>query len=368
MNEIKQLYAGKLFDEKYTGERVPTLFEALTLFKERPELYFGVEIKGDNKKAADAAVEMLREFDVLDNCWFYAWDATIIKYLKQAHSVRTMGYPYFIMANLSSAPDYYDYCDEIGLPGDFLSKDLAAQIFADGKTMRAFCMDDEENVIYAVECGASAITANNPVPLMEYLDKHDLRIRNENRKIKVSDKIEVIADARGNLKFTDAVSSGADKVIIDAKCDDLEDKLKYIAEKNNIKVCIDIKGKDEKYADFVMALIDKTKVIDKAEIYTTHTVMLKYIKKTYGIHTIANPAYFMEEIEDNRDFYDYRDEVFVPYQLISKMFCKKMQKKGLKMIMETKTDKAYLNYIIDFGASSVITKEPKEILRLLNER
>ena len=45
-----------------------------------------------------------------------------------------------------------------------------------------------------------------------------------------------------------------------------------------------------------------------------------------------------------------------------------MQKKGMKMIMETKADKEYIEYLIDYDASSVIAKEPKEVLKYLNNK
>jgi len=370
LEEIKELDAGKLFSEEFAGEKVPTLFEILTLFSQNPKLCFGVEIKGDNKKSADVAVKMLNEFKMIERCWFYAWDATIVKYLKQTHGVRTMGYPDFIMMNLDCAPDYYEYCDEIGLPGDFLSSALCNKIFSDGKTIRAFCMDTEEDVIDAIDCGVNAITSNNPVPLINYLNKHDMRYDREYSYIKQSDEIAVVADCREIInvdELKDAESKGADKVLISADGKKFDEFMKFLSENSQLDIIIELKGANEKTADAVYDIIEKCGVKERTSILTKNTVMLKYVKREYNLFTFAYPAYNMEEIEENRDFYGFRDDAFVPAELISKRLCKKLQGKGMKMMMASNADFDEIMERIDHGASALLTKEPDKVIELLKE-
>ena len=183
LEEIKTLDAGSHFDEKFKGEKVPTLRETLDLLSTDPKMLYGVEIKGRDVRCADVTIEMLREYGIVDRCWFYTWNCVVLKHLKTKYGdeVRTMAYPDFTMQDIEQVPEFYDYRDEVGIGNYFLSKALCTKIQTqDKKRMRMFCMDNEEDVIDAIEHGASAITANDPVPLLKYLNEHNMRIDKDN--------------------------------------------------------------------------------------------------------------------------------------------------------------------------------------------
>jgi glycerophosphoryl diester phosphodiesterase len=86
LGELKKLDAGAWFDNKYTGERIPTLEEALELIS--PKAWINIEIKStriirkSDTKITDATLETVREMGLLDNVIFSSFNHKLMKYLK----------------------------------------------------------------------------------------------------------------------------------------------------------------------------------------------------------------------------------------------------------------------------------------------
>jgi len=172
--EVRQLdacYEAKFGDQfKGQGITVPTLEEALQLAaQKRPDIMYGVEIKEYTEETVDLTVELLNKYGIFDKCYFYAFNARIIKYLKQKYNGRTMGYPDVQMGEFEA--DSYDYYEEIGLSMKFVRSELCPFYVAKGMPVHMYCADNEEDVLYCIERGADLITANDPVPLMKVLGR-----------------------------------------------------------------------------------------------------------------------------------------------------------------------------------------------------
>ena len=169
--EIKQLdpcYEEK-FGDIYKGKvQVPTLREALELFKEKaPNLKLGVEIKEYTEENVDLTVAMLKEFGVFENCWFYAFNGRIVRYIKEKYNGRTMGYPDFQMKEF----DGYDSYVEFGINMSIVRSELCDFYVEKGLPMHMYCADNEEDVRFCIEKGADLITANDPRALLKVLGR-----------------------------------------------------------------------------------------------------------------------------------------------------------------------------------------------------
>ena len=124
LEEIKALDAGGLFDPAFRGEKVPSLREVLNLVKEtRPSLRLGVEIKEYTEETVDIAVPA----------------------------------------------GTYDYYDEIGLDMNIVKSEVLPFYQAKGMPIHMYCADTREDVELCLREGASLITANDPLPLIEVL-------------------------------------------------------------------------------------------------------------------------------------------------------------------------------------------------------
>jgi len=171
VKEIEAAYELKFGDEfKGKGCKIPTLKELLELRKwRRPDMMLGVEIKEYTEETVDITVAMLKEFGVFEQCFFYAFNARIIKYLKTKYNACTMGYPDFQMPEFEK-DSYSHYCD-IGLSIRYVKSEIFP-IYEEKKLpMHMYCADTIEDVLLCIEKGAALITANDPVPLMKVLGR-----------------------------------------------------------------------------------------------------------------------------------------------------------------------------------------------------
>jgi glycerophosphoryl diester phosphodiesterase len=173
--EARELDAGyaQKFGDKYMGQgvKVPTLEETLQLaIEKRPDLlFFGVEIKEYTEECVDLTVALLKKYGVFEKCYFYAFNARIIKYLKTKYNGRTMGYPDFQMKEFE--PDSYTYYEDIGLSMNIVKSEVLPIFQCKGMQMHMYCADNEADVERCIRAGADLITANDPVPLMKRLGR-----------------------------------------------------------------------------------------------------------------------------------------------------------------------------------------------------
>ncbi len=172
--EIKELdacYESKFGDKyKNQGVQVPTLEEIMKLCAEkRPDIILGVEIKEYTEETVDKTVALLKQYGLFDKCFFYAFNARIIKYIKTQYNGRTMGYPDFQMAEFEK--DSYSYYDEIGLSMRIVKSEVLPIYLCKGLPIHMYCADTEEDVALCMKMGASLITANNPLPLLKALGR-----------------------------------------------------------------------------------------------------------------------------------------------------------------------------------------------------
>lgn len=159
----------KKFGDTFRGQvHVPTLYELLELVKKtRPDLKLGVEIKEYTEETVDITVAALKDFGVFENCWFYAFNGRIIRYLKEKYGARTMGYPDFQMQEF----DGYDCYDEIGLSMNIVRSEVFEFYKKKVLPMHMYCADTETEVNFCIEKGASLITANDPRALLTVLGR-----------------------------------------------------------------------------------------------------------------------------------------------------------------------------------------------------
>lgn len=159
------------FGDAFRGRvRIPTLRELLDLRREKQSgIMLGVEIKEYTEETVDITIALLREYglSLTEDCWFYAFNGRIIRYLKEKYGARTMGYPDFQMQEF----DGYDAYDEIGLSMNIVRSEIFDTFAQKGLPMHMYCADDDAAVLLCLEKGAALITANDPTALLNRLGR-----------------------------------------------------------------------------------------------------------------------------------------------------------------------------------------------------
>lgn len=165
--EVKTLCPSspKKFGDTFAGQvEVPTLYELLELRRQlRPDLKLGVEIKEYTEETVDITMKALQEYGVFEECWFYAFNGRILRYIKEKWGGRTMGYPDFQMKEF----DGYDAYDEMGLSMAIAHSEVAKVYIDKGLPLHIYCADTEADVRFCIEKGAALITANDPTALLK---------------------------------------------------------------------------------------------------------------------------------------------------------------------------------------------------------
>ncbi|WP_028550754.1 glycerophosphodiester phosphodiesterase family protein [Paenibacillus sp. UNC451MF] len=167
--ELKQLDAGGWFGKPFEGLKIPTLEEMIQLITPYPDLILNVEIKPSihAKEIADQAIAMLAKYGHLSRCIFTCFDAKIITYIHDTYSLKTQGFPEESMSNFVPGKEgTYSKMWSVGISMKLLTPALAQRFKDMGLLVGCYCTDHDKQVYYALGCGVTLLTCNDPLPAM----------------------------------------------------------------------------------------------------------------------------------------------------------------------------------------------------------
>jgi glycerophosphoryl diester phosphodiesterase len=168
--ELKQMDAGGWFGNVFEGLKIPTFGELCGLLEAYSEVLLNVEIKpsADAIEVADAAIGMLEEYGYLSRCVFTSFDAEIISYIHDTYHLKTQGFPGEFMSNyVPGANGTLSKMWAVGISMKLLTPQLVNEFQDMGLLAWCYCPDNEKQVYYALGCGATLMTVNNPQPAMQ---------------------------------------------------------------------------------------------------------------------------------------------------------------------------------------------------------
>jgi glycerophosphoryl diester phosphodiesterase len=168
--ELKRLDAGGWFGKVYEGLKIPSFDELCRLLADYPDVLLNVEIKPspDAKEAADKAIAMLKEYGYIPRCVFTSFDAEIIAHIHDYHRLKTQGFPAELMYNFVPGDNgTYSKMWAAGISMKLLTPNIVKQLREMGILAWCYCPDDDQQVYYALGCGSTMMTCNNPYPAMK---------------------------------------------------------------------------------------------------------------------------------------------------------------------------------------------------------
>ncbi|CAG7598057.1 Glycerophosphodiester phosphodiesterase [Paenibacillus solanacearum] len=168
--QLKRLDAGGWFGKPFEGLKIPTFDELCQLLLSYPDVLFNVEIKPsiDAMEIADKAIAMLKEYGLISRCLFTSFDAAVITYIHDTHQLKTQGFPDQQMSNFVAGENgTYSKMWSIGISLKLLTPPLAEEYKGMGLVVGCYSTDDARQVHYALGCGVTLLTCNNPLPAMK---------------------------------------------------------------------------------------------------------------------------------------------------------------------------------------------------------
>ncbi|NHN29954.1 glycerophosphodiester phosphodiesterase family protein [Paenibacillus agricola] len=167
--ELKQLDAGGWFGKPFEGLQIPTFDELCELLAAYPETLLNVEIKPSihAKEIADLTIIKLKECGYLSRCVFTCFDAEIITYIHDTYNLKTQGFPGESMSNFVAGKDgTYSKMWSVGISMKQLTPALVDEFQNMGLLVGCYSTDNEKQVYYALGCGVTLLTCNDPQPAM----------------------------------------------------------------------------------------------------------------------------------------------------------------------------------------------------------
>ncbi|NHN29053.1 glycerophosphodiester phosphodiesterase family protein [Paenibacillus agricola] len=169
LTELKQLDAGGWFNQVFEGLKIPTFEELCQLLQPYSEVLLNVEIKKSEnaQEAVDKTIALLQQYGYLSRCVFTCFDADILAYLHDKHQVRTQGFLGDVMSNfVPGDTGTYSKMWAAGISMSLLTPEVVASFQDMGILAWCYCPDDEQQAAYALECGVTLMTCNDPVPAL----------------------------------------------------------------------------------------------------------------------------------------------------------------------------------------------------------
>ncbi|MEE2909805.1 MAG: glycerophosphodiester phosphodiesterase family protein [Candidatus Poribacteria bacterium] len=167
LNRVRQADAGRWFDDKFTGEKIPTLTEALDLIC--PSAMAVVEVK--DAAITDQVVKDIHRTNTSKRVVVIAFDPMVLKQVRQLDSTLSTG---FLLGgdkghvnDVELAAQLVQQVLVMGVPLLNLSEKLITSLLAHeikkrGVTLWTWTIDDLERMKEVVDSGVQGITSNQP--------------------------------------------------------------------------------------------------------------------------------------------------------------------------------------------------------------
>ena len=175
LEELNAFDAGARFgDGEFAGRgyKIPTLEEFCEFMTAHREVLLNVEIKDYGLDNIDETLATLGAFNLLPNCVFACFDASVIHYLFERYGVKTQGFLGKDMRRFRRGMNgTYSELYAVGVEMNSLTNDCVAYLNDLDIQPWCWCCDDEQTVRYALSTGVKVMTCNDPGPAVEIIKK-----------------------------------------------------------------------------------------------------------------------------------------------------------------------------------------------------
>lgn len=183
LEELKALDAGSWKGAEFAGERVPTLREFLTFFRDIPEMLYNIELKdypADSGEfalqSAQKTIAMMDEFGITERSVVNSWSGALNEWIADTYGSRVRIHGYSPQERMGAGQKrfVYDYAYCVCLFGSKQNPVAEPERFAFCKACGAepwvfYSNDTPELYDAALERGAMLFTSNDPAWAMSYL-------------------------------------------------------------------------------------------------------------------------------------------------------------------------------------------------------
>ena len=167
--ELQNYYMGDWMPGNFKKVTIPTLKEALLLAKEN-NMKVQVEIKPTpyDRNIEEKILDVINETGMHDNVMIICLKDAPLKRIKQLDPDITVAYCMFIAW---SDVEKIDFTDNVSIEEGNITPDLVQKLHKEGKKVFCWTVDEEDTIQYLVSCGVDVIGTDNPMMVVNALDK-----------------------------------------------------------------------------------------------------------------------------------------------------------------------------------------------------
>jgi glycerophosphoryl diester phosphodiesterase len=171
LEELRKVDAGSWMNERFAGERIPTLEEALLAVKGRCTL--NIELKATLEMypgLAEKVLELLEKHEMKDQVYMTSFDHELIRHVRTLDaSVQTglivLGRPVLVMEQLEAAG-----ANVLSMEYRYLTQELACSVIEQGYKVIAWTIDDADAIRTVMSWHPDLqVCTNHPDRMLEYM-------------------------------------------------------------------------------------------------------------------------------------------------------------------------------------------------------
>ena len=169
LKEIKSLDAGSWFGKEFSGEKIPTLSEALEVIRGRTKL--NIEFKGKDPLLVPKVTNLLKEEGFIKEAILSSFDYSFIEEAKRLETRVVTGLLFATPAQRGKSFPYWKWADLILPRYNLVSEDLVKKAHGKGLKVIAWTVDEPEEIKKLIGLGVDGIASNYPALLTRIITK-----------------------------------------------------------------------------------------------------------------------------------------------------------------------------------------------------
>lgn len=156
--QVQSFDAGSYYASEFTGEKYPTLKQALACCKDKLKLIIELKTTGHEKELEKRTIEAVRSYGMEDQVIFASMNPTILKKVKEIDASLTTQ---LISAVAFGSYRSMTFADILSIEATFVTPELLSGIHDLGKELFVWTVNDEETARKLVEMNVDNILTDN---------------------------------------------------------------------------------------------------------------------------------------------------------------------------------------------------------------
>jgi glycerophosphoryl diester phosphodiesterase len=165
--DISELDAGSWFHKKFEGEKIPKLSDIIDTIKGKIKLNIELKTNKHEKELAERTVEVVKQKNFQDECFFTSFDYNQIRRVKEMDSTLKAG---LIFSKIPDSPDIFTSDFEIlSVHYSLVDRAFIDKAYENKKEVHVWTVNSEDEMQRLINLGVTSIITDYPDRLKRIL-------------------------------------------------------------------------------------------------------------------------------------------------------------------------------------------------------